>query len=942
MMDKIKDLSKAASNKAKDTSKEMFTPKTQPQGWLNVFNKITGAGEKMKKFMTKLKLYVQLYLYGCLVGWLVFATLFVVMLIVPPSLDGVSKPMFNASEIGIEPQNSTAIFKNTFGQMIKYLYGEEIASIDANTKASNVGSFAAKTSLNASSSETMDDITRYGLVKIARDSLLLNADFQLVKNLLIILAITLIGALFAIGKLEMKMKDVMGLCFKLTVVAFMTNASSIEVYDNYILKPIMYTMEAVVMKMQNSVFSAMNKNGYDVGATPFDTIDAMFGIMFTKVFFFKMMAMYVTTGTVYIIFIVAIAFCLYQFMWLAKDILLFLIMAKLSMCFAFILMPVMILLFLFSLTRKTAENFFEDFLMEPIMTYILYNLFLSILLAILLEPLYAILNFTVTKYSLLDAMGAPAWASFLLLLCSPCRIIFGNYYIAGSFDYAFTNILRNVAFFAFFIWFFKENIPLVQSMADKLANAFNFNPTSKKNPRGDNPSAMMKGASAASGAISKDIDSAPRKLFGGVQKDNNGNVKTDKYGNVQYDKGLLSMAFNNPKIGGKSAEAFLHGNGGFDKRLEDGMMSGAKNVVSGKFFKSVDNIASGVKNGAASGSGIKDKFLKAVSGAKEGYNKNVTSSNFLSKQMDKFDNWVASDEGLQKQGYGTQGKLFASDKARRTAELEVKEILKDNENNHLLARDEYVKKVTETNDSIDKKTAEKQFWDLTLNFEKQEYQGRDKNHDPKTRFKSLDKIDEWMKEFNHMHGKPIDKDANDNTKEKHAEVQGFNGDAYDYALEKFKATLGNKPEVEGLAEHIFTMLKGGKPKVLKMTDSVAMASGNSANSSGIVNDSMPISDDDFDEDDRGDIDDTSDQDETSGDEEGDDILSKNIVNNNDDSLEEITEKAQQKEKDIEDKLKKEAEKAGMEFDAENKDEIQKQLFENAKEALANPDDLKGR
>ena len=209
-------------------------------------------------------------------------------------------------------------------------------------------------------------------------------------------------------------------------------------------------------------------------------------------------------------------------------------------------------------------------------------------------------------------------------------------------------------------------------------------------------------------------------------------------------------------------------------------------------------------------------------------------------------------------------------------------------------------------------------------------------------FKSLDKIDEWMKEFNHMHGKPLDGDANYDTKQKHAEVQGFNGDAYDYALEKFKATLRNKPEIEGLAEHIFTMLKGGKPKVLKMTDSVAMASGNSANSSNSVNDSMPISDDDFDEDDRGDLDYANDQDETSRDEDGDDVLSKNIINNNNDSLEEITEQLQQKEKDIEDKLKKEAEKAGIEFDVEKKDEIQKQLFENAKEALANPDELKGR
>ncbi len=193
-----------------------------------------------------------------------------------------------------------------------------------------------------------------------------------------------------------------------------------------------------------------------------------------------------------------------------------------------------------------------------------------------------------------------------------------------------------------------------------------------------------------------------------------------------------------------------------------------------------------------------------------------------------------------------------------------------------------------------------------------------------------------------MHGKPLDGDANYDTKQKHAEVQGFNGDAYDYARAKFKQSLSGKEDIEGLADHIFTMLKGGKPQVLKMTDSVAMASGNSANSSNSVNDSMPISDNDFDEDDRGDIDDTNNQYETPGDEEGDDILSKNIVNNNDDSLEEITEKAQQKEKDIEDKLKKEAEKAGMEFDAENKDEIQKQLFENAKEALTNPDDLKSR
>jgi hypothetical protein len=349
----------------------------------------------------------------------------------------------------------------------------------------------------------------------------------------------------------------------------------------------------------------------------------------------------------------------------------------------------------------------------------------------------------------------------------------------------------------------------------------------------------------------------------------------------------------------------------------------------------------GVKNGMANGSGIMDTLTKGAKGFKDGYDKDTTSSNFLSRGLDKFDNWVASDEGLQKQGYGIQGKLFASDKARRTAELEAKEILTDNENNHLLARDEYVKKVIETNDSIDKKTAEKQFWDLILNFDKEAYKGMDKNYDPKVKFKSLDKIDEWMKEFNHMHGKPLDGDANYDTKQKYAEVQGFNGDAYDYARAKFKQSLSGKEDIEGLADHIFTMLKGGKPKVLKMTDSVAMASGNSANSSGIVNDSMPISDD-LDEDDRGDLDDANDQDETSRDEDGDDVLSKNIINNNNDSLEEITEKAQQKEKDIEDKLKKEAEKAGMEFDAENKDEIQKQLYENAKEALTNPDDLKDR
>ena len=79
-------------------------------------------------------------------------------------------------------------------------------------------------------------------------------------------------------------------------------------------------------------------------------------------------------------------------------------------------------------------------------------------------------------------------------------------------------------------------------------------------------------------------------------------------------------------------------------------------------------------------------------------------------------------------------------KARKKAEEEMREILKDNKYNHLKARDEYVNKVIKENDSIDKKTAEKQFWDTVLNFEKKEYLGRDKNYDPKVKFNSLDKI----------------------------------------------------------------------------------------------------------------------------------------------------------------------------------------------------------
>jgi type IV secretory pathway VirB6-like protein len=685
-MEKIKELSK----KAKENAKDAFTPKTQPKGFLDTVNKATDAAKKMKQMMSKVKLYAKFYIYACIFTWLLFVVIMIAMTFAPSGTFGESTCTFQEKEIGIEPTRNYHFMKSIYNEILSYFYGQDFVNNDP--LVAKKTSVVSSTSNTIANSDSSANIKKYGIVKLARDSLLLDPQFQAVKMLCIILAIVLIGLMFTIGTLEMKMKDVIGLCVKLTLVSFLTSSSSIYFYDNYILKPVFYSMDYIVYKLQDAVFSYLGKTAADIGSSPLDVLDGMFTMMFTDVFFFKILVMFDITFSGYTCFIVLLFTFFILFAWTAKDVMLFLLMAKISIAFCFTLMPLMILLFLFSATRKIGESFIEDFLIEPLMTYILVNLFLSIMLVILLEPVYAIFNYKVCSYSLADSLADTLnlgdWKYFLLVIPSVYTIfaipIFWTYNYSAVMNDVMSKVPQNTILFGFYIWFFKENIPLIQSTADKLANAFNFNPKGRKAQRGGgNESAMMAGAKGFSSKMSETIDNAPRSLIGGVQKDGNGNIKTDKFGNPEYDKGLLGLMVN-PALaasGKGNLESMIHGKTGLDVRMAEG----ATSLMS----KAID------KTPGFKGAGT------ALNGA-------------------------FSDDGLKKQGWGTSDKQnFVTDKARHKAADTAKEFLNDNDDNFFKARDAYVKDAMESG-GISKLEAQKQFYDVTLNYDKDNF-NKEKN-----------------------------------------------------------------------------------------------------------------------------------------------------------------------------------------------------------------------
>ena len=688
-MEKIKELSK----KAKENAKDAFTPKTQPKGFLGTVNKATDAGKKMKQMMSKVKLYAKFYIYACIFTWLLFVIIMIAMMFAPSGTFGESTCTFQEKEIGLEPTRNYHFMKSIYNEVLSYFYGQDFVNNDplvAKTK-----SVVSSTSNTIANSDSNANIKKYGIVKLARDALLLDPQFQAVKMLCIILAIVLIGLMFTIGTLEMKMKDVISLCIKLTLVSFFTSSSSIYVYDNYILKPVFYSMDYIVYKLQDAAFSYLGKTAADIGSSPLDVLDGMFTMMFTDVFFFKILVMFDITFSGYTCFIVLLFTFFILFAWVAKDVMLFLLMAKISIAFCFTLMPLMILLFLFSVTRKIGESFIEDFLIEPLMTYILINLFLSIMLVILLEPIYAIFNYKVCSYSLADTLNLGGWKYFLILMPAVYAIfavpIFWTENYSAVMNDVMSKVPQNTILFGFYIWFFKENIPLIQSTADKLANAFNFNPKGRKAQRvGGNESAMMAGAKGFSSKMSDTIDNAPRSLIGGVQKDGNGNIKTDKFGNPEYDKGLLGLMVN-PALaasGKGSLESMIHGKTGLDVKIAEG----ATSLMS----KAIDNTP------GFGGAGT------ALNGA-------------------------FSDDGLKKQGWGTSDKQnFVTDKARHKAADTAKEFLEDNDDNFFKARDAYVKDAIESS-GISKLEAQKQFYDVTLNYDKENFnKEKDKNKNNQT------------------------------------------------------------------------------------------------------------------------------------------------------------------------------------------------------------------
>ena len=95
-----------------------------------------------------------------------------------------------------------------------------------------------------------------GVIRVIRNSILLDRYFQLAKILIIILAIAFLGFNYITGSAELKSKDVIAIILKLVFVSFITDARSINFHDTVIIKTLTETMEYIAMFFQKLILKA--------------------------------------------------------------------------------------------------------------------------------------------------------------------------------------------------------------------------------------------------------------------------------------------------------------------------------------------------------------------------------------------------------------------------------------------------------------------------------------------------------------------------------------------------------------------------------------------------------------------------------------------------------------------------------------------------------------
>jgi|GEM_PF-5887164 len=590
---------------------------SKERGIIAIFKDGVGIkDDTWQNFKNQISAVLIVFAAACMVCFAVFTIMAVAMFVVGFVESGC---LYRGNEIGLG--EGAQILRPFYTTLLKYFYGEN-----------GYG----------------------GLVREVRNSILLNRNFQLAKILVIILAIVFLGFNYMVGVAELKTKDVISVIFKLVFVSFITDAKSINFHDQVIMKTLTETLEYIGMFFQKIILNASlqtlgqslppsvvrffnaNANANSANNGTLVVFDMMFGVIFSKPFFFKMFSLYGLSAIYIPVIIFTVVLAYFLSVTMAK-VIMYLLFLKIAIGTSFIMMPIFMCLLLFENTKKTAVSFMEDGLIEPMFNYIFTIMFVSLFIFVSLGYLGAMLNFEVCSlFTDVKAWLDPQSLVFIALfaiLCPPCMMLFlFKSYVAVGFNFA--TYMENSFYFAVSLLVITYNLEGIQSMADKLSNAFNFNPNSNRKKNTDGSTAFGRGAAKFSGAMANAVPTR-EDIIGKYEKGKDGKLGQIKGGLLQHIDKMYGTKMANAVHGPKGVTSNIISQGGkaFDYAKEK--FKEASNKLSEASLGKVQNTY-------GSGPGLTSLYNKAgkaydsvsnyFSGPKQSEHKKFRNENFGSKK----------------------------------------------------------------------------------------------------------------------------------------------------------------------------------------------------------------------------------------------------------------------------------------------------------------------
>ena len=199
-----------------------------------------------------------------------------------------------------------------------------------------------------------------GIVQVYRKNLLRDSGFQSIRTIVVVVYVLIMGLLFVSGLTEIDTKDFMIKISSIMLFIWATNSSSIDFYEKIIDPAVFGTTDTIAVFLadlaqgglvENRQLSAYIRTNHD---NPFAILDGITTMMFSKVMWRKLMALYFTSiifffiPYIYILFMQIVSKFLYIMVVTA--------VSKILISFSLALFPLFMFFFLFNIGYHKAKK----------------------------------------------------------------------------------------------------------------------------------------------------------------------------------------------------------------------------------------------------------------------------------------------------------------------------------------------------------------------------------------------------------------------------------------------------------------------------------------------------------------------------------------------------------------------------------------------------------